>query len=56
MRCEEGLASLNSDYELRGVEELGLGGGIPVRRFGEWYADLHEKNEGMIGLHGRKDP
>ena len=56
MSCKRGLASINPDYELRAAEELEPGDGIPVRRFAEWYADLHEKSEGTIGRRGRKDP
>ena len=56
MSCKRGLASINPDYELRAAGELEPGDGIPVRRFAEWYADLHENSEGTIGRRGRKDP
>ena len=48
VRCERGLASINPEYLLRGVEELEPGDGIPVRRFAEWYAGLHIESDEAI--------
>ena len=56
MRCERGLASINPDYELRGVEQLEPGDGIPTGQFAEWYANLHAQTDER-GFRGkRKDP
>ena len=56
MRCERRLASINPDYELRGVEQLEPGDGIPTGQFAEWYANLHAQTDER-GFRGkRKDP
>ena len=56
MRCERGLASINPDYELRGVEQLEPGDGIPTGQFAEWYANLHAQTDER-GFRGkREDP
>ena len=49
LRCEQGLASINPEYKLRGAKELDPGNGIPVGRFAEWYADLHAESLQTIG-------
>ena len=56
VRCERGLASINPEYLLRGVEELEPGDGIPVRRFAGWYTDLHAESDAAISPGGGKDP
>ncbi len=56
VRCERRLASINPEYELRGVEELEPGNGIPVRQFAEWYAGLHAKSDLAINRGQRRDP
>ena len=48
VRCERGLASINPDYELRGVEELEPGDGIPAGQFAEWYAGLYIESDEAI--------
>ena len=47
LRCQPGLASINPDYEMLGASqmELSLDVGIPVRRFAEWYTDLHDQRD-----------
>ena len=56
VRCEWGRASINPEYELRGVEELEPGDGIPVRQFSEWYSDLHGESHEVMSRGRRKDP
>ena len=56
MRCERGKAFINPDYELRGVEELEPGDGIPARRFAEWYANLHGEADEVMSGSRHKDP
>ena len=56
VRCERGLASINPEYELRGVEELEPGDGIPVGQFAEWYAGLHGESDVAMSRGRRKDP
>ena len=53
MRCERGLASINPDYELRGVEQLEPGDGIPTGQFAEWYANLHAQTDER-GFRGKR--
>lgn len=48
VRCEQGLASINPDYKLRGAKELDPGNGIPVGQFAEWYAGLHIESDETI--------
>ena len=40
VRCEQGRAYINPEYELRRVEDLEPGDGIPVEDFADWYGDL----------------
>ena len=56
VRCEQGLASINPEYELRGVDGLEPGDGIPARQFAEWYAGLHIESDGAISLEPHRDP
>ena len=55
LHCEQGLASINPEYKLRGAKELDPGNGIPVGRFAEWYADLHIKGDEAISLEPQGD-
>lgn len=50
VHCQRGVASVNPDYGLRTAVEMELGreAGIPVRRFAEWYADLHDRRDEMV--------
>ena len=56
MSCERGLASINPDYELRRVEELEPGDGIPTGQFAEWYANFHAQTGERAFRGKRKDP
>ena len=56
VRCEQGVASINPDYELRRAEALEPGDGIPAGRFAEWYSDLHGKSDELTSVGRRKDP
>lgn len=56
VRCEQGVASINPDYDLRKAEALEPGDGIPAGRFAEWYASLHEKSDELTGVGRHKSP
>ena len=56
VRCEQGRAYINPEYELRRVEDLEPGDGIPVRRFAGWYTDLHAESDAARSPGGGKDP
>ena len=44
------------DWRLDGAMDVELDGGIPVGRFAEWYAHLHEQSDKLETRGGRKDP
>ena len=56
VRCEQRVASINPDYELRRAETLDPDDGIPAGWFAEWYADLHRKSDELTSIGQRKDP
>lgn len=56
VRCERGLASINPEYELRGVDDLEPSDGIPAGQFAEWYADLHIESDKAISSEPHIDP
>ena len=56
VRCERGLAFINPEYELRRVEELEPGDGIPAGQFTEWYAGLHRESDEAISPELHREP
>ena len=56
VRCQQGQACINPEYELQRVEELKPGDGIPVEQFAVWYEDLHgESDQPYAGAHREID-
>ena len=58
VRCWRHKASVNPDYELLPAlqMELAPNAGIPVPQFTEWYADLHDRTDKLVGRSPRKSP
>ena len=56
VRCEQGMASINPDYELQRAEALNPGDGIPADQFAEWYSGLHGKSDDSTSIGRHKNP
>ncbi len=56
LRCKQGRAYINPEYELRRVEDLELGDGIPIRRFARWYRGLRTEIDAAISPKPHGNP
>ena len=50
VRCEQGQAYINPEYELQRVEDLEPGEGIRVEKFADSYEELHKENDVEMSL------
>ena len=58
VRCRQGVASVNPDYQLLSASQIAPSrdAGIPVRVFADWYADLHPGSDGSVRARPRRSP